>query len=320
MVMHDTVPAGNVGVAAYRAVFEHTSEGVLFALADGRITAANPAACTLLDLEAETICQLGLDGVFDQEDPRWSLGVAERERSGAWVGVTRLRRGDGRFVDMEVTTKRFRDGDGVVRILGILHDIAGRAAIEREMEELNARLLEVSRVDELTGLRNRRGLLVAGDRLLQLAERQDAAVQVLFADVESVAELNDRLGHHAGDAALQAVARALKVAFRSHDVLARIGGTQFLGLAFNLGAPERAAVTRRIGEHLAAAGTVAFVGAEVAVSLGWATRWAGERSTLEDLVARADWAMLEAREARRAAGPLRHPAPGTLSRAHGDQV
>jgi diguanylate cyclase (GGDEF)-like protein/PAS domain S-box-containing protein len=313
MVMHDTVPAGQVGDAAYRAMFEHTSEGVLFSLADGRITAANPAACNLLDLEAETICRLGLDGVFDQEDPRWSIGVAERERSGAWVGVARLRRGDGRIVDMEVTTKRFEDAHGVVRVLSILHDIAGLAAIEHEMEELKARLLEVSRADELTGFQNRRGFLVAGNRLLQWADRRHEPVQMLFAHVENVAELNDRLGLHAGDAALQAVARSLKVAFRPHDVLARIGGTQFVALAFDLGEPELAAVTRRIGEHLAAADTVAFVGAELAVSFGWATRPAGERSTLEVLVARADWAMLEAREARRAPGSLRRPAAGAPS-------
>ena len=45
MVMHEIVPADRVGIAAYRAMFEHSSEGVLFSTPDGRITAANPAAC-----------------------------------------------------------------------------------------------------------------------------------------------------------------------------------------------------------------------------------------------------------------------------------
>ena len=206
--MHETVPDERAGMAAYHAMFEHTSEGVLFSTQDGRITAANPAASTLLGLGAEEICQLGMAGLVDHEDPRWGLALAERDRSGFWVGMLRLRRGDGRMVDMEATTRVFRDSEGAVQVLSILHDIAGRLAIEREMEELSARLLELSQGDELTGLHNRRGLLVAGNRLLQFADCEGAAVQALFADVENVQELNDRLGLRGGDAALEAVARA----------------------------------------------------------------------------------------------------------------
>ena len=126
--------------------------------------------------------------------------------------------------------------------------------------------------------------------------------------MDNVQELNDRHGLHAGDAALQAVARALSVAFGKNDVLARIGGTQFLVLALNLGAPDWTGITARIRHHLATPDTAEFVGAEVRVSFGWTTRPAGDRSSLEDLVARSDWAMLEAREARAAANRPPDPA------------
>ncbi len=296
MVMqHDAVPAERVGVDAFRAMFEHTSEGVLFSRPDGRITAANPAACALLALGAGEICRLGMDGLTDHEDPRWTIALAERDRTGSSVGVMRFRRGDGRFVDMEATTRRFRDSEGAVVILSILHDIAGRVAVEREMDELSARLLELARCDELTGLQNHRGLVVAGNRLLQFADRVDAGVLALRADVENLQELNDRLGHHAGDAALQAVARALTVAFRKSDVLARVGGAQFLVLALHPGEPECATTARCIEAHLAAPDTAAFVGGTVEVSFGWTTRQAGDRSSLTDLVARSDRAMLEAK-------------------------
>ena len=131
------------------------------------------------------------------------------------------------------------------------------------MEELSARLLELAQSDELTGLQNRRGLTVAGNRLLQFADSRRADIGVLFADVENVMELNERLGHHAGDAALQAVARALSVTFSRSDVLARIGGAQFLVLALNLSEPHCGTVTRRIEAHLADPATTEFVGAEV---------------------------------------------------------
>ena len=82
-----------VGLTAHRMLFADSSEGVLFCSEDGRITAANPAACAMLDMTAEVICDLGRDGLVDQEDPRWAIAVAERQRTGSAVGVARLRRG-----------------------------------------------------------------------------------------------------------------------------------------------------------------------------------------------------------------------------------
>ncbi len=298
MVVKDT---DTVGLAAYRTLFTHTAEGVLFCTPDGRITDVNPAACAMLDLSAEEICGLGRDGLVDQEDPRWGIAVAERERTGSAVGVARLRRGDGRYIEVEMTAVQYRAEDGATQTCCILHDMTGRLAIERELEELSARLLQLSRGDELTGFQNRRGLVAAGTQLLQFADRQDAAVHALFVDVANVQDLNEHLGHQAGDAALQAVARALSVTFRKTDVLARIGGTQFLVLALHVEEPDCPALTARIRQHLGAPETRAFVGAAVEVCCGWTTRPGGERTSLEDLMARSDWAMLESREGRQAA-------------------
>ena len=68
----------------------------------------------------------------------------------------------------------------------------------------------------------------------------------------NVQQLNERFGHQAGDATLQAVARALSVTFRKNDVLARIGGTQFLALTLHLEESECVTVTGLILEHLGA--------------------------------------------------------------------
>ena len=74
MMMQEVGPTGKIGTSAYRVMFEHSSEGVLFSLPDGRITAANPAAGAMLGLAPDEICRLGHAGIFDQEDPRWKLG------------------------------------------------------------------------------------------------------------------------------------------------------------------------------------------------------------------------------------------------------
>ncbi len=285
-----------VGSAAYQMLFEHSADGVLFSTPDGDIGAANPAACALLAMTEEEIRRAGLFALVDREDPRWDLTQAERDRTGRAVGVCRFRHGNGRLIDLELRTLLFRDADGRPLSLNVLHDIAGRIATERAMKELSARLEELSLGDELTGMYNRRGLIANGTRLLERADLQDIHVQILFADVHNVADLNARLGHQGGDAGLQAVARSLAVAFRSTDVLARIGGTQFLVLAYDLHESDRATVTKRILRHLDAPDTVGFVGAEVGITLGWASRRPGNVASLEEL--RGTFGLGHARVAR----------------------
>ena len=313
MVIHD-IDHAPVGLAGYRVLFTHSSEGVLFSTPDGRITAANPAACAMLDMAAEEICALGATAWSTRRTPAGGWPWPNGSERGSAVGVARLRRGDGRFIEIEMTTLQFRAEDGASQTCCILHDMTGRLAIERELEELSARLLAA----------------VAGRRAhrLQQPPRADRAgtaapavrrpprtptVHALFVDVGNVQELNERLGHQAGDAALQAVARALSVTFRKNDVLARVGGTQFLVLTLHLErvrlrrrhrphpGPPRRPVTRRSSVR------------PVEVSCGWTTRQGGERTSLEDLVARSDWAMLESREgaAFGPPGPELAPPPPT---------
>jgi len=76
-----------VGLAGYRVLFTRSSEGVLFCTQDGQITAANPAACALLDMSAEDICALGGTSwstrrIRAGRSP-WQSG-SERDRPSAW--------------------------------------------------------------------------------------------------------------------------------------------------------------------------------------------------------------------------------------------
>jgi diguanylate cyclase (GGDEF)-like protein/PAS domain S-box-containing protein len=309
MVVHETEPTETLGLAAYRVMYENSPDGVLFATPGGPVTAANPAACAMLRMSEQEIIETG-DALQDTDDPRWQLGTDQRERTGVTSGRARVRRGDGTTHEFELSSRIFRDADGTRRTIIFVRDPMDQAAIEDEIEKLTVKLHELSLTDDLTGLHNRRGLLADGGHLLDLADRQDSDVQVLFVDVDNVTDLNTQVGLHGGDAGLQAVARALTVAFRRTDVLARIGGTQFIALAFNLRDTDRPALAERLRQHLASPETTRVVGAEVEVSLGWVTRRPGETTSIEKLVAGADWAMHEAREAARevAAAKTRHPS------------
>ncbi len=81
--------------------------------------------------------------------------------------------------------------------------------------------------DTLTGLLNRRAFMAAGTAEAQRAQRYGSHLSVLFVDLDNFKILNDTRGHHTGDAALQATARALLGATRGSDFVARLGGDEF---------------------------------------------------------------------------------------------
>jgi diguanylate cyclase (GGDEF)-like protein len=100
-----------------------------------------------------------------------------------------------------------------------------------ELHLANRRLRLLARTDDLTGLRNRRGLKVALLRELRRAERYGRDLSVLQIDVDRFKQVNDRYGHAVGDQVLQGVARALQIGVRQVDVVARVGGEEFVVVA-----------------------------------------------------------------------------------------
>ncbi len=301
----ETRPTGRsqspLGLEAYRALYDNSPDGVLFTVPDGRVLAANPAACEIFRMTEAEICALGRRGLADETDERWGPLLTERERTGRVHGVARMIRGDGTLIEAEMSARIFDTPDGTQRACTIVRDVTERVAMERQLVQMSARLRELTLTDELTGLRNRRGLVALGSHLLELADRERSSAHLLFVDIDNMKELNDRLGHGAGDAGLQAVAEALGQALRRADVAARIGGDEFVALALGLADDDRCAIERRIRAHLRAAPTVAAVGRPVEVSLGWAARAPLASSTMDDLLADADRAMYRAKAGKDAA-------------------
>jgi diguanylate cyclase (GGDEF)-like protein/PAS domain S-box-containing protein len=288
-------PSGNPGntldAADYRALYEHSPDGVLFTVPNGRVMAANPAACELLKMAEADICGLGRQGLADPADERWGALLAERARLGSVHGVARMLRGDGVAIEVEMSAQIFAGAGGEERTCTIIRDVTERVSLERKLVELTAKLRELALNDELTGLRNRRGFVVVGSYVLELANRQQVEAQVLFLDVDNMKALNDMLGHNAGDCALKAVAQALAQALRRADVVSRIGGDEFVALVLALDKSERDSVEARIRRYLYSAATIAIVGMPVEVSMGWSERAPGTAATVEDMLDDADRAM-----------------------------
>ena len=137
---------GVLGPAAYRALYENSPDGVLFTVPDGRVLAANPAACQILGRTEAEICSLGRQGLADLTDERWPRILAERTRAGHTRGVARMIRADGTPIEVEMSAKIFNDAGGEERTCTIIRDVTDRVIMERELRRSRERLAKAERV------------------------------------------------------------------------------------------------------------------------------------------------------------------------------
>jgi diguanylate cyclase (GGDEF)-like protein/PAS domain S-box-containing protein len=123
----------------------------------------------------------------------------------------------------------------------LLQFVSTQVATAIERKQLHARLKHMAQYDGLTGLPNR-GLLY--DRLkmaLARTRREQGQMSLLYLDLNNFKQVNDSLGHVAGDELLQEVANRLKQCVRDLDTVARMGGDEFVVLLENIQLPEHAA-------------------------------------------------------------------------------
>jgi len=170
---------------------------------------------------------------------------------------------------------------------------AERETLEREaaLRQRAEHHLTLSLADELTQLRNRRGFFDLAEQTLKLAMRERYAMALFFMDVNGLKQINDRLGHPAGDQALRDTAEVLRHTFRDSDILARIGGDEFVVLARIHDSRDTRSLGERLRKHLADFNETSGRAYRLDISIGAALIPSGKTEDLEQLIAHADEAM-----------------------------
>jgi diguanylate cyclase (GGDEF)-like protein len=188
----------------------------------------------------------------------------------------------------------------------------------RRINRLERALRDMSLVDELTKIYNRRAFYLFGEHALREARRSDGSLMVLFFDLNGLKMVNDTLGHHVGSQLLLEAANLLRSSFRSIDVVARVGGDEFAVVTHDHRDQLVAALTR-LDSATAAANRSSGNAYRISFSMGEASIEPGSDETFAELVERADAMMYERKRRRKSHGDA-VPAQGGQGPAAADSM
>jgi diguanylate cyclase (GGDEF)-like protein/PAS domain S-box-containing protein len=179
-----------------------------------------------------------------------------------------------------------RDAGGALNhVIVTASDITQRRAFEDELRAMSLR-------DDMTGLYNRRGFALLAEQRFKDSRRSGSGLTIVYADVDELKSINDGFGHNAGDIALVTCARALEATFREADIVARIGGDEFVVLA-EADARDLSVVRVRLEQELDRRTAASGLRFPVSVTIGSAHSRPPHALSLDDLLQQADEFMYE---------------------------
>jgi diguanylate cyclase (GGDEF)-like protein len=173
---------------------------------------------------------------------------------------------------------------GVVSV-GVLSTALMRSDLQYRTEAI---------IDPLTGLLNRKALQSRANELEQQSKIINQPIGLIVADLDEFKRVNDKLGHAVGDAVLTEVAYLMREELRAFDLAYRIGGEEFVILVPGATLDEAALLAEQLRQRIARASVAG--GLEITVSLGVGGSKAGERFDYERAFAKADAALLVAKQ------------------------
>jgi diguanylate cyclase (GGDEF)-like protein/PAS domain S-box-containing protein len=276
----------------FRSMFDAAAIGVMALGLDGRILEANPTLESICGYAQGGLDRRELGDLLEAEDVETlrEFETVVSGRTDRCESEHRFRRSDGSLMWCRTVMALVRDGAGKpAQVTAMLEDISDR-------KEAEADLVHKTLHDALTGLPTRQLFL---QRLLHARSERlltGSGVAVLFVDMDGFKEINDSLGHHAGDELLIAVAGRLREAIRPGDDVARYGGDEFLVLAAEVDSVAHATqLAWRLANTLRAPFSVAGELVRVTASVGIAFS-SDPREEPEELVRKADAAMYVAKQ------------------------
>ncbi len=155
--------------------------------------------------------------------------------------------------------------------------------------------------DELTQLHNRRGFYLLADQRVKLADRMKTPVDIMYLDLDRLKWINDTFGHEEGDSALVTVAAILKKMFRNSDVIARMGGDEFVVMPVGTSESGTRVIRERVESAFQKYNAMQRDTYTISVSIGFSRYDPASPCSLDELLKQADESMYRDKKIKYAA-------------------
>ena len=274
-------------------VFEHAREGIIITDAVGRIVKVNETFSQITGYaRAEVLGRAARMLRSTQHRPPFSTTLwRDLRSSGYGSGEVWCQTQAGKVFAAMLTVSAVKDSRGQTQnLVAFFTDITQSKAQQRQLER-------IAHFDALTGLPNR--VLLAEQLLKSIAQcgALDLSLAVAYLDLDGFKNINDRHGHAVGDELLIAVSKRMKAVLRDGDVLARIGGDEFVAVLSRLAQPRDCEqALARLLEAASEPVTVGELSLKVSASIGVAS-FPQDGTDPDRLVRHADQAMYLAKQA-----------------------
>ncbi len=252
--------------------------------------------CRYLFINKQHLSRLGLSGdeyrgcaygdFHSHDDTKWFVEkVIKVFRAGESIIHEHKSLSDGRYFLLTFSPVKKTDGT-ITSVTVISKDIT-------KLKSMEAKLKALSLTDKLTGLYNRRGLFALVEQLFKLSKRQKTGMFMLYADIDNLKEINDTWGHKEGDLVIIDMANILKMNYRDSDIVARIGGDEFVVVPVGTDGDNIEEITARLQKSIQVHNAKVNRSYKLSLSAGIAYYDPETPCSVDELLAQGDKLMYE---------------------------
>lgn len=266
-------------------LFEYMQEGILVLDHNLRIVDLNPAAQRILAAGKSAAIGRSVASFPPFEATWFGHGREKTEISIEREGTTGL-------YELQLSLVGESSGSPGV-YLAVLRDIQDRKRVEEKLQRLAV-------TDPLTGVLNRRQVIFLAEREITRACKFCLPISIILLDIDHFKQVNDTVGHRAGDRVLREIACACQENLRSHDIFGRYGGDEFIAILPETGFETALGVAERLRKRIEALPVLeCSEPRRITISLGVAAPDSSHPSSLDGLLEQADRALYHAKESGR---------------------
>lgn len=275
-------------------------EGVIAADYDGYITFINPAAEKLTawtkDEAENKFFALVFNTIYEDtgeklytEKNMWIYDKTNNNSKESILLITK----DKKILSIEKNISPITDDRGEdIGLVITFRDITEKKGMEKQLHHMAV-------TDKLTGLYNRTGFFTLAEQQLFIAEREERNQCLVYIDLDGMKYINDTFGHKEGDKAIISTAKLLKKTFRDSDIVARIGGDEFVVLASIDTASDQKVILKRLQDYIDRHNKTIHLNYSLVMSTGIAVYSYKNPIQLDDLLHEADLVMYKNKQKKR---------------------